>query len=56
MKSIKTTKSKFVNVLERSATFLPADIRYYSQKSNMTMAIIKKFANKFEHVGLDDVL
>ncbi|MGA8913843.1 MAG: DNA polymerase IV, partial [Nitrososphaeraceae archaeon] len=51
---IKTAKSKLVNVLEGSATFLPADMRYYSQKSNIAMAVIKQFADKFEHVGVDE--
>ena len=29
-------------------------MRYYSQKSNIAMAVIKQFADKFEHVGVDE--
>jgi DNA polymerase IV (DinB-like DNA polymerase) len=50
---IKIAKSKLVNVLEGSV-FLPADMRYYSQKSNIAMAVIKQFADKFEHIGVDE--
>jgi hypothetical protein len=55
MDSIKTIKSKFVNILEIS-NIPTCQYKILFSKINMTMAIIKKFANKFEHVGLDDVL
>ena len=51
---IKVAKSKLSNVSSPSPIFLPADIRYYSQKSTAAMSVTKKFADKFEYIGLDE--
>jgi len=36
------------------SAFLPADFEYYSDKSEKSMNIIKKFADVFEYVGRDE--
>ena len=36
------------------ASFLPADFEYYSEMSEKSMSIIKKFADIFEYVGRDE--
>lgn len=51
---IKVAKSKLSNVSSPSPIFLPADMRYYSQKSTAAMSVTKKFADKFEYIGLDE--
>jgi DNA polymerase IV (archaeal DinB-like DNA polymerase) len=49
---IRMAKSKLLNV--PTAIFLEADIGYYSEKSAAAMSVIKRFAEKFEYVGLDE--
>jgi DNA polymerase IV (DinB-like DNA polymerase) len=49
---IKMAKSKLANLPR--AVFLEADTRYYSEKSTAAMSVIKRLAEKFEYVGLDE--
>ncbi len=49
---IKLAKSRLKDVLD--AKFLPVDHRYYSEMSNKAMNIARKYADKFELVGIDE--
>jgi DNA polymerase IV (DinB-like DNA polymerase) len=48
---IRIAKSKLVDV---SAVFLPLDPAYYTQVSESAMQIISSYADRFEHVGIDE--
>jgi len=50
--SIQSAKQKLKN--RTDSTFLPADFEYYSEMSEKSMNIIKKFADVFEYVGRDE--
>ena len=49
---IRTAKSKLADVPD--AVFLPLDSKYYSQMSESAMLIISSYADRFEHVGIDE--
>lgn len=49
---IRNAKSKLEKVSD--AVFLPLDIAYYSQISESAMSIIRSYADRFEHVGIDE--
>jgi len=34
--------------------FLPDDLKYYSVKSVVAISIMRKFANEFEYIGIDE--
>jgi DNA polymerase IV (DinB-like DNA polymerase) len=48
---IRVAKSKLAN---SEAVFLPLDSAYYSQVSESVMSIIASYADRFEHVGIDE--
>jgi len=50
--SILSAKQKLKN--RTDSAFLPADFEYYSDMSEKSMNIIKKFADVFEYVGRDE--
>ena len=50
--SILSAKQKLKN--RTDSAFLPADFEYYSEMSEKSMNIIKKFADVFEYVGRDE--
>jgi len=50
--SIQSAKQKLKN--RTDSAFLPADFEYYSEMSEKSMNIIKKFADVFEYVGRDE--
>ena len=50
--SISSAKQKLMN--RTDSAFLPADFEYYSEMSEKSMNIIKKFADIFEYVGRDE--
>ena len=50
--SILSAKQKLKN--RTDSAFLPADFEYYSDISEKSMNIIKKFADVFEYVGRDE--
>ena len=50
--SIKFAKQKLKDITD--SVFLPADFEYYSEMSEKSMNIIKKFADVFEYVGRDE--
>ena len=50
--SIQSAKQKLKN--RTDSAFLPADFEYYSDMSEKSMNIIKKFADVFEYVGRDE--
>ena len=50
--SILAAKQKLKN--RTDSAFLPADFEYYSDMSEKSMNIIKKFADVFEYVGRDE--
>ena len=50
--SIQSAKQKLKDRID--SAFLPADFKYYSDISEKSMNIIKKFANIFEYVGRDE--
>jgi len=50
--SIQSAKQKLKN--RTDSAFLPADFEYYSNMSEKSMNIIKKFADIFEYVGRDE--
>jgi DNA polymerase IV (DinB-like DNA polymerase) len=49
---IRFAKSKLAHVSD--AVFLPLDSAYYSQVSESAMQIISSYADRFEHVGIDE--
>jgi DNA polymerase IV (archaeal DinB-like DNA polymerase) len=49
---IRVAKSKFADVSD--AVFLPLDLAYYSQVSESAMSIISSYADRFEHIGIDE--
>jgi DNA polymerase IV (archaeal DinB-like DNA polymerase) len=49
---IRVAKSKLADVPE--AVFLPLDSAYYSEVSESAMSIIGSYADRFEHVGIDE--
>ncbi|HKZ62196.1 MAG TPA: DNA polymerase IV [Nitrososphaera sp.] len=49
---IRVAKSKLVEVSD--AVFLPLDAPYYSQVSDSAMSVISSYADRFEHVGIDE--
>lgn len=49
---IRVAKSKLAEVSD--AVFLPLDSAYYSQVSESAMSIISSYADRFEHVGIDE--
>jgi DNA polymerase IV (DinB-like DNA polymerase) len=49
---IRVAKSKLAEVSD--ALFLPLDPAYYSQVSESAMSIISSYADRFEHVGIDE--
>ena len=50
--SIQSAKQKLKD--RTDSAFLPADFEYYSEMSEKSMNIIKKFADVFEYVGRDE--
>jgi DNA polymerase IV (DinB-like DNA polymerase) len=50
--AIRAAKSKLVDVPD--AVFLPLDAAYYSQVSESAMSVIGTYADRFEHVGIDE--
>ncbi|HEV8404656.1 MAG TPA: DNA polymerase IV [Nitrososphaera sp.] len=48
---IRVAKSKLAN---SEAVFLPLDSAYYSQVSESVISIIASYADRFEHVGIDE--
>lgn len=50
--AIRIAKSRLADVSD--AVFLPLDTAYYSQISESTMLIISSYADRFEHVGIDE--
>jgi DNA polymerase IV (DinB-like DNA polymerase) len=49
---IRVAKSKLADASD--AVFLPLDSAYYSQVSGSAMPIISSYADRFEHVGIDE--
>jgi DNA polymerase IV (DinB-like DNA polymerase) len=49
---IRVAKSNLAEVSD--AVFLPLDPAYYSQVSESAMSIISSYADRFEHVGIDE--
>src|SRR5919198_2325128 len=49
---IRVAKSKLEDVSD--AVYLPLDSAYYSQVSQSAMSIIDSYADRFEHVGIDE--
>lgn len=49
---IRVAKSKLADVSD--AVFLPLDAAYYSQVSESAMSVISSYADRFEHVGIDE--
>jgi DNA polymerase IV (archaeal DinB-like DNA polymerase) len=49
---IRVAKSKLADI--SNAVFLPLDSAYYSQVSGSAMPIISSYADRFEHIGIDE--
>ena len=49
---IRVAKSKLADASD--AVFLPLDSAYYSQVSGSAMPIISSYADRFEHIGIDE--
>jgi DNA polymerase IV (archaeal DinB-like DNA polymerase) len=48
---IKVAKSRLADI---ESVFLPLDAGYYRQMSESAMSIIAKYADRFEHIGIDE--